>query len=235
MSRKNKSILVFSCTHVPYNHPDSLRFLRKVFDEFDGTRVVCLGDEVDLYAMSQFTHDPDMKAPGKELRETIKVLRQLHKIFPRMDIIDSNHGSRILKRAKAACIPATVLRSRHEIYNIDQRWQWHKRGFYITLPNGQPCVFAHMVSKSTSALAKGGVCTVQGHYHTQAEVSLSKVWSDVWAMSTGCLIDDTSPAFDYNKEQKFRPIMSCGVILNSQPILVRMVLKSDGRWNGKVF
>jgi len=55
-----------------------------------------------------------------------------------------------------------------------------------------------------------------------------------FGMTIGCLIDDGSMAFHYNKVFAKRPIIGCGMIIDSQPILQPMVLKSNGRWNGRV-
>jgi hypothetical protein len=41
-------------------------------------------------------------------------------------------------------------------------------------------------------------------------------------------------AFHYNKVFVKRPIIGCGMIMDSQPKLIPMVLKSNGRWNGRL-
>ena len=53
----------------------------------------------------------------------------------------------------------------------------------------------------------------------------------LWAMQVGCLIDKDSMAFAYDKVFKDRPIIGCGIIINSQPKLLPMVLSKGGSWN----
>ena len=53
----------------------------------------------------------------------------------------------------------------------------------------------------------------------------------LWAMQVGCLIDKDSMAFAYDKVFKDRPIIGCGIILDSQPKLLPMVLSKGGSWN----
>ena len=54
-----------------------------------------------------------------------------------------------------------------------------------------------------------------------------------WGMTVGCLIDDSSLAFAYNKNTLKRPIIGCGAILDGQPKLLPMILEKGGRWNGE--
>jgi hypothetical protein len=42
-------------------------------------------------------------------------------------------------------------------------------------------------------------------------------------MTIGCLIDDASLAFAYNKNTLKRPIIGCGAILDGQPKLLPMI------------
>jgi hypothetical protein len=53
-------------------------------------------------------------------------------------------------------------------------------------------------------------------------------------MQVGSLINQKSMAFNYAKNFKTRFIVGCGMILDGQPKLMPMVLKTDGRWNGKI-
>jgi hypothetical protein len=53
-------------------------------------------------------------------------------------------------------------------------------------------------------------------------------------MIVGCLIDDKSLAFSYNKLQMKRPIIGCGIILDGQPKLLPMILDKNGDWIKKI-
>ena len=73
MSR-NRYVLCISDTHIPYEHPDTLKFLKAVMNEYPIDRVVHLGDEVDHAAINFHDKDPDaLFTPGQELERSIEV------------------------------------------------------------------------------------------------------------------------------------------------------------------
>ena len=76
---------------------------------------------------------------------------------------------------------------------------------------------------------------VQGHYHEKFNI---QYWGTTerlnWGMNVGCLVDDKKLAFEYNNSNLKRPIIGCGMIIDSQPKLLPLVMKSNGRWNGRL-
>jgi hypothetical protein len=77
--------------------------------------------------------------------------------------------------------------------------------------------------------------SVQGHHHSVFETKYFANHKDIyWSMVVGCLIDDKSLAFAYNKLQLKRPLIGCGIILDGQPKLLPMILNKDGRWNKRI-
>ena len=90
-----------------------------------------------------------------------------------------------------------------------------------------------------SATAKNNVALigcnfVQGHHHGVFDIIyLGTPYSLNWGMTVGCLIDDASLAFAYNKNTLKRPIIGCGAILDGHPKLLPMILEKGGRWNGE--
>jgi len=76
---------------------------------------------------------------------------------------------------------------------------------------------------------------VQGHYHEKFEIIY---WGNSerlnFGMTVGSLIDDASVAFEYNNSNLKRPVIGCGMIIDSQARLVPMVLNRRGRWNGRL-
>ena len=233
--QSNKSILVISDMHIPYNHPDLLPFLRAVKKKYSPTRIICVGDEVDKHAMSFHDSDPDLMSAGDELQESIKTLKKIYKIFPKVDLVDSNHGSMVYRKGKAHGIPRKYLRDYGEVLEAPATWKWHNT-LTLTLPNKQKLFVCHGQSKNGLKLASAmGMCTVQGHYHTEFNIQYGSSPAQLyWSMMTGCLIDDKSLAFHYNKVTPSRPIIGLGIIVDSQPRLIPMVLNKGGRWNGKI-
>jgi len=96
----NSRIIILSDMHIPYNHPDMLNFLKAVKTKYKPTRALCVGDEVDYHAMSFHDSDPDLPSAGDELVNSIKILKDVYKIFPQMDLVDSNHGSMVYRKGK---------------------------------------------------------------------------------------------------------------------------------------
>lgn len=233
--KKFKSILVISDLHVPYQHPDAIDFLREIKSVYKPDKIVCIGDEADKHAMSFHDSDPNLPSAGDELLEAIEELRPLYKLFPEVDLVDSNHGSMVYRKSKHHGIPRKYLRDYGDILEAPVGWKWHK-DLFLTCSDGQPVYFHHGLKKNGLHVAKElAVNYVQGHFHNTFEISYSSSPERlIWSMTVGCLIDDDSLAFAYNKTTIGRPIIGCGIIIDGQPMLIPMVLKKGGRWTGNL-
>ena len=230
----NKRILIISDTHAPYHHKDAIRFLTAIKEKYDPDRVIHIGDEADKHALSYHDSDPDLDSAGRELEQAKEFLWKIEELYPRMTVIESNHGSLALRKAKTAGIPRAYLRPYKEIYETP-KWNWVPH-LTLTLPNGQPCHFVHGLSANTRTLTLSkGMSAVQGHYHEKFEIVY---WGNEerlnFGMTVSCLIDDDAMAFNYNKVFVKRPIIGCGMIIDSQPKQIPLVKKTNGRWNGRV-
>ncbi|MNR87575.1 hypothetical protein D3C72_184660 [compost metagenome] len=229
--KDNSRILLISDMHVPYNHPDLLDFLQYLKDKYQPTRVICLGDELDKHALSYHDSDPDLPSAGDELRKSLPVIQRLFKMFPVMDIIESNHGSLVWRKAKTHGIPKHYIKNYNEVLGVDDGWKW-SFDLTITLPNGQKCYIHHGKTSDVIKLSQQmGMNAVQGHYHEAFRIDF---WGNpnglFWGMQAGCLIDDDALAFSYNNVNIKRPVIGTGLIIDSQPILEPMLLDSTGRW-----
>ena len=235
MSR-NRYVLCISDLHVPYHHKDSLKFLKAVMNEYPVDRVVNLGDEVDHAAINFHDKDPDaLFTPGQELEKAIEQLQEFYEVFPKMDLVESNHGSMVYRRQKYSGLSRAVFKSYNEILEAPKGWHWYK-DLILNLPNKQQVYFVHgMSANALKASQDMGMNVVQGHFHNKFQI---QYWSNpnnlFWSMHVGCSIDDNSMAFAYNKNIIKRPIRGHGIIIDGIPKLLPMVLKSNGRWNGKV-
>lgn len=221
----NSCILTISDMHIPYHHKDAIGFLEQLRDKYKPTRIICLGDEVDQHALSYHDSDPDLMSAGDELKASLKTIKQLHKMFPEMDILDSNHGSLVYRKAKTHGIPKHYIKGYREVLEVGKGWNWH---FDLTsqLPNGNMLYMHHgKISDSLRLSQQMGMCVIQGHFHEKFKVDY---WANpnglYWAMSVGCLIDDDSYAFNYNNVNIKRPIIGTGLVVDSVPILEAMKL-----------
>lgn len=221
----NSRILFISDMHIPYHHPDTLTFLKMLKDRYNPTRVICLGDELDKHALSFHDSDPDLMSAGDELRAALPVIKQVENLFPVMDIIDSNHGSMVFRKAKHHGVPRHYLKSYNDVLEVGDGWKWHM-DMTITLPDGQKVYIHHGKSaeaiKTSQAMGMSHVC---GHFHESFGV---KYWANpnglYFAINSGCLIDDNNYAFSYNNVNLKRPIIGTSLIIDGVPILEAMSL-----------
>lgn len=228
---ENQRILLVSDMHLPYGHKDTLPFLAYLKAKYKPTRVICLGDELDKHSLSFHSHDPDLASPSDELARALPIIKQLKKMFTKMDILESNHGSLAYRRAKANGIPRGYLKSYNDVLGVDSDWIWHYE-MTITLPNGNKVYLHHGKAADIKKLSTSlGMCAVSGHYHQTFKVDY---WANslglYWGMNVGCLIDDKSLAFAYNNCNLHRPLIGTGLIIDSQPVLVPLLMDENGSW-----
>lgn len=221
--KNNEKVLFISDMHLPYQHKNLFEFLGMLKKRYKPTRVICLGDELDKHALSFHDSDPDLDSAGPELEKALPLIQRLHTMFPEMDIIDSNHGSMVYRKAKHHGIPRKYIKSYNDVLNVGPGWKWHME-LTIKLPNGEHVYIHH--GKNADATKVGqplGMNHVCGHFHESFGV---KYWAtpkgNYWGMNAGCLIDDSSLAFAYNNVNLKRPIIGTGLIIDGYPILEPM-------------
>lgn len=219
----NSRILFISDMHIPYHHKDTLEFLADLKRRYEPTRVICLGDECDKNNLSFHDSDPDLHSAGHELEAALPVFAKLHKMFPKMDLIDSNHGSMVYRKAKHHGIPRRYIKSYNDVLGVSDGWKWHM-DLTLTLPDGQEVYVHHGKLSSAVRVSQAmGMSFVCGHFHEKFGV---EYWANprglYWAMNTGCLIDDESLAFAYNNTNLKRPIVGTGLLIDGTPILEAM-------------
>ena len=232
----NKSVLVIPDLHIPYHHKEAFNFLKKVKKKYSPDRVICIGDECDAHAMSFHDSDPDLPSAGEELEIAIRYLKKLYKIFPVVDVLESNHGSMIARKAKVHGIPLRYLRSYEDFLGAPPGWEWYLN-LTIKLSDGRMVYFHHgLGSKSVLKRSQAmGMSVVQGHFHSMFEILYWATSLNIsWAMSVGCLVDDASLAMAYSVANLQRPLLGCAVIIKGQPKLIPMLLDNKGNWIKKI-
>lgn len=221
----NSRILFISDMHAPYQHKNTIPFLKMLKERYNPTRIVCLGDETEGAKLSYHEHDADLPSAGDELKMAQKFLQELEQVFPQMDLLNSNHGSLVYRKAKSNGIPMHYIKAYNDILGVGKGWVWHD-DLILDLPNGQQ-VYCHH-GKSSEAIKTSqtmGMSHVCGHYHESFGI---KFWSSpsglFFAMNTGCLIDNKALCFSYNKLNLKRPIIGTGLIIDGVPVLEYMPL-----------
>jgi len=192
---------------------------------------VHISGNCDKHALSYHDSDPDLSSAGDELTKTLPVIAELYKMFPKLDILESNHGSLVWRKAKTHGIPRHYIKSYNEVLGVGAGWVWHYE-MTITLPNGNKVYLHHGKAADIKKLSTSlGMCAVSGHYHQTFKVDY---WANslglYWGMNVGCLIDDKSLAFAYNNCNLHRPLIGTGLIIDSQPVLVPLLMNEKGGW-----
>jgi hypothetical protein len=233
--------LCVSDLHIPYHHPDAIRFLKaikkayNINDNNPNHHIFNVGDEADFHGISYHEKEQSLDTQHNETLKAREVFKELEELFPKKVLVHSNHGSMLYRRGKTSGIPNYMLRDYNEVIGVGKGWKWYS-DYKHTMNNGQTLFMTHGMKKNGLALAKEmGMCVLQGHYHTCFEIGYTSNPMNLnWSMMVGCLIDDNSRAYAYNKVNSARVILGCGIIINGQPKLIPMVLEKGGRWNGRI-
>lgn len=217
---RGKRVLVISDLHIPYSVMGYEWFLLHLRNKFKPEIVISIGDEIDYHAMSFHDSDTDLMSAGHELdRAIIELQESVHKIFPEMYLLESNHGSMVLRRAKHHGIPVRTLRPLSELYETP-KWSWHEE-ILLRTERG-PVYLCHGKSGTYGKLVKEvGTSCIQGHFHGKFEITYhGSVLSNRFSMFVGCLVDTDSLAMAYGKNHTVKPILGCGGIKsNGEPVL----------------
>lgn len=226
-------ILVISDLHIPYHHPDTVKFLTWVKKKYKPTLCINLGDEVDNHAISFHNSDPDLPSAGDELKKAILELKPLYKLFPDMLIMESNHGSLAYRKQVASGLPRNVIKSYNEILEAPHGWQWLP-DLIVETELGS-VYFCHQKYAAAGRLAGNyGMSCVQGHYHERCQIKFTGTPDKlIFDIHVGCMVDNSSLAFRYNKLNVGRPLIACLIIDCGVPRILPMLLDGEGRWVGK--
>ena len=175
--------------------------------------MIHIGDEVDFHAISFHDHEPELLSPGDELKRAIGILKEIYEIFPKVDVLNSNHGSLAFRKARHHGLPVGILKTQNEILCAPKGWKWHDE-IYL---DG---VYYHHGKTKTALSRTLGLNAVQGHYHERFEIVQWAGPKGVhWDMRVGCLVDNKSMAMAYNRLNLYQPVIGIGVIIDKEPRL----------------
>jgi len=244
MKKSKYNVLAIADTQAPFEHQDYLKFLVAVGVKYGILRrpgkleknglVIHAGDEQDQHTLGSFDPDPDGMSGGEELTAAQRSLMPYFEAFPDVKVCISNHTDRIFRKAFRHGIPRGYLKDYREFLKAPKGWEWQDKWTV----DGVRYIHGEGYSGQLGALnaAKDAMKpTVIGHLHSDAGIQF---WANedqlLWGMNVGCGIDKSKYAFHYGKKLRRKPILSCGVILKGQPLLIPMWLDRRGRWTGKV-
>lgn len=219
---RNKKVLFISDTHIPYSVENYLLFLKELKEKLKPDIVIHGGDEVDYHAISFHKSVAELYSAGHELdKAIIEIQEGLHKLFPKMYLLESNHGSLVFRRLKHEGIPIRHLKPLHELYETPL-WSWHDKILLRT--NSGKVLVSHGMSGVAGAWMKAtGVSTVEFHFHTKFHVTWFRtIMGDRFSMHCGCLADRESMAMAYAKTNMAEFINGTGYLdKQGSPFLFR--------------
>jgi len=233
-----KRLLILSDTHFPYQHQNYFEWIKKIKEKINPTSVLHIGDLVDFHSISFHMHSTELPNIKFEIKDAIKCIKKLRKIFPvEMPILWGNHDIRIQRLAEKSLIPNSFLKDINEILEIDKKWKWtwHDK-IIVDLPNKTKVFFTHHFKSNVISSAKElGMSYVAGHQHTLSQLTfISSPLALNFAMCVGSSINPKHEAFKYAKNFIKRPIISVGAIINNQPVIYAMPQNDRGEWTGAI-
>lgn len=237
INAKNRRCLIISDTHCPYQHIDWLKFLRAIKEKYldPNSLIIHIGDEIDNHAISMYPSDQDLYSAGDELEKASSCMQALEELFPKLYLLESNHGSLAFRRFKLNGIPLKYLKPLHQVYGVSSKWTWHDD---IILKTKIGDVYlCHGKSGRSGALTKDlGTSSIQGHYHSKFEVTWHhSIIKTNFSVYVGCLISWKNMAFHYGKNHMKKPILGVGELSKEgYPRLLKMNLNDKDRWDGKL-
>lgn len=215
---KYKRILCIPDLQAPYHHKKAIEFLANVKLDIKPDFVVCLGDELDQYTLSRYTASPDAPSAGAEYDKAMDLWRQVYNLFPRAIGVTSNHVERVAKRAAESGIPRAYLKDVTEFMRAPEGWKW--ANFWdidgIRFEHGER---AGGGPNGLRNLVLANICnTAIGHHHeSPGTIWVSNGKKVLWGLNAGCLVDEHSHGLTYTKNNKHKPVLGCGVIIDGTP------------------
>jgi isopentenyl phosphate kinase len=122
-----------------------------------------------------------------------------------------------------------MLRAYREIIQAPDGWRWAK---HWKIDTKHPFILEHGDDWGGSfphlnAAIHNGRSTIMGHHHSKAGVEHVKTnHIEVWGMVVGSLIDFSSYAFEYARSARFKPVIGCGVVVDSGKTPIFLPLES---------
>ena len=229
-------VLVVPDLQIPFNHQDSIPFLITVNDKYKCNEWVNIGDELDFSTLS-VSHLPDPDGIGfkEEFSQALEVLKEFYKIWPKTKVCVSNHTIRPIKKAIYAGVPSMFLKTYQEFLCAPSTWVWRDEweidGVRYIHGEGLAGQVAHI-----KAAHGARISTVHGHLHSYAGINYLNNYKGqlLWGMNVGCLIDEKSYAFKYQKHFLHKPTLGCGIVIDGGPQFIPMILDRKLRWIGKI-
>jgi metallophosphoesterase superfamily enzyme len=214
-----KPVGVIGDLHIPFEHKGYLPFLKDTFRKHHVGEIVSIGDLFDQYSYSRFIKKPISMNPREETKISKERIQKYIKAFPKLKVCLGNHDTRYIDRAEEFGIDSDILQGFRDIYGLPDTWEiYDEYDNYLIMDD---VLYIHGSAYNGEKGAKIASMTeqmsvVMGHAHSFAGywpiVNKRKI---MFGLNVGCGISPHEYAFAYNKKDKLRPILGCGIVYNS--------------------
>lgn len=217
-----KRILILGDIHLPFPDWEALKQAQKFAKEFKPDLVVQMGDLIDAKAWSKYQKDPDDLSPQTEFDLVAKQIKILHKMFPKMVILQGNHEARFSAKKMEAQLPTQLVRSLREVFDM-KGWWWVAPGGQeraVVKSGGKEILFVHGDEMAGNVVAKAkrlGLCVVQGHTHKAELGYVNDFHREIFGLDVGCMADLSSKAMRYAASNPTSAFVGFGYIEDGVP------------------
>ena len=206
------NVLVIGDLHAPFELPTYLEFCLQIQKRVKCGTVIMIGDLVDNHSIGYFEHDPNGRSPADEMAETDRHLKAWFKAFPIVKLCRGNHDRLVDRKSRTVGLPSRVYKAFRDIWDLPKTWQ---DDFKWVIDD---VMYEHGTGLSgneapVKAAQQNRMSTVIGHVHSVSSTKYLVSEKDrIFAMGVGCGINRRTYAFEYGRDFKQKPVISCGVV-----------------------
>jgi predicted phosphodiesterase len=206
------NILIIGDTQIPFTIKGYLEFCLDISKRCKCNKFIHIGDLVDNHAISYHEHDPNGLSPKDEIDLAKNKLKDWFKAFPEVYLCRGNHDRMVDRKGRTVGLPDCVFKPFRDIWELPKGW---KDDFKWEFDN---VIFEHGTGYSgdnahVKAAYNNRQSTVIGHVHSTAAITyLANERDCIFGMNVGCGLDRHTYAFEYGRDFKKKPIISCGVV-----------------------
>jgi hypothetical protein len=181
-----------------------------------------MGDIVDWHAISFHAKEPSCPGPSDEYELAKEQVSVWSKAFPTASVCIGNHDERPSRLAKTVNIPDFMLKPYPELWNTPN-WIWDFRYNIDGVNYRHGTGISGGIHPAWNLMNRIHQSVVIGHLHARAGIKYSM--NDkmrLFAMDTGCGIDEKAWQFAYGRDTADRPAIAVGVVIDGIPHLEPM-------------
>ncbi|BEG98095.1 metallophosphoesterase [Bacteroides sedimenti] len=204
-----RTVLAIGDLHAPFIKEGYLEFCKEIYQTYNCTEVVFLGDLLDNHYSSYHEADPDGHGAGEELKRAKVQIAKFYAAFPNAKVCVGNHDAIPDRKAFSAGLSKNWIKSISEILETPT-WEYAEEHIIDGV------LYNHGIGRKARIRAKDEfISVVQGHYHSESDyttfVSETRLH---FAMQVGCGVDRRAYAMAYGRHFK-KPQLNVGVIFDN--------------------